>query len=161
LWGSFYRQRGFRSFVGGVTIALAVLVGCLFFGEASLVWARVRQMLGLHAPIFEGLQGVWGMGWAPFYRIPVLTGLLILSLSLTLLPPQKNLGTLLSCSAAIMVGAQLCHGFGGGLFVAWYLPLLLLTIFRPNLEDRIALKVLGGSNRGRGEVIGRPSTEAA
>jgi hypothetical protein len=27
--------------------------------------------------------------------------------------------------------------------MAWYLPLLLLTIFRPNLEDRVALSVLG------------------
>ena len=23
--------------------------------------------------------------------------------------------------------------------MAWYLPLLILTIFRPNLEDRVAL----------------------
>ena len=27
--------------------------------------------------------------------------------------------------------------------MGWYLPLLLLTIFRPNLEDRVALAVLG------------------
>jgi hypothetical protein len=27
--------------------------------------------------------------------------------------------------------------------MAWYLPLVLLTIFRPNLEDRVALSVLG------------------
>ena len=27
--------------------------------------------------------------------------------------------------------------------MAWYLPLMLLTIFRPNLEDRVALSVLG------------------
>ena len=27
--------------------------------------------------------------------------------------------------------------------MAWYLPLALLTIFRPNLEDRVALSVLG------------------
>jgi hypothetical protein len=26
--------------------------------------------------------------------------------------------------------------------MAWYLPLLLLTVFRPNLEDRVALTVL-------------------
>jgi len=28
------------------------------------------------------------------------------------------------------------------LFMAWYLPLLLLTVFRPNLEDRIAQSVI-------------------
>ena len=30
----------------------------------------------------------------------------------------------------------------GGTYMAWYLPLVLLTIFRPNLEDRVALTVL-------------------
>ncbi len=44
-----------------------------------------------------------------------------------------------------MVVTQFWHGYGGGTFVAWYLPLLLLTIFRPNLEDRVALTVLGES----------------
>ena len=27
--------------------------------------------------------------------------------------------------------------------MAWYLPLLLLTMFRPNLEDRVAVSSLG------------------
>jgi len=58
-------------------------------------------------------------------------------------PAQKNLGTLLSCSAAVMLGTQFWHAPSGGLYVAWYLPLLLLTVFRPNLEDRVALSVLG------------------
>ena len=38
---------------------------------------------------------------------------------------------------------QFWHPRGGGLYMAWYLPLVLLTIFRPNLEDRVALLVLG------------------
>jgi hypothetical protein len=29
------------------------------------------------------------------------------------------------------------------MYMGWYLPLLLLTIFRPNLEDRIAVTTLG------------------
>jgi hypothetical protein len=43
-----------------------------------------------------------------------------------------------------MLAAQFWHGYedGGGMYMAWYLPLLLLTIFRPNLEDRIAIAVL-------------------
>ena len=42
-----------------------------------------------------------------------------------------------------MLGTQFWHAHDGGLYVAWYLPLLLLTVFRPNLEDRVALTVLG------------------
>ena len=57
----------------------------------------------------------------------------------------------MSCSAAVMLGVQFWHPGTGGLFMAWYLPLLLLTIFRPNLEDRVALSVLGeGWLPGRG-----------
>jgi hypothetical protein len=73
----------------------------------------------------------------------VLVGFVALAASLALWPPQKNLGTLLSCSAALMVAAQFWHRNEGGLYMAWYLPLALLTVFRPNLEDRVALTVLG------------------
>jgi hypothetical protein len=44
-----------------------------------------------------------------------------------------------------MIAAQFWHGYGGGLYMGWFLPLLLLTIFRPNLQDRIALKVIDAS----------------
>ena len=45
----------------------------------------------------------------------------------------------------MMVAVQFWHGYGvgGGMYMAWYLPLLLMTVFRPNLEDRVALTVLG------------------
>jgi hypothetical protein len=57
-------------------------------------------------------------------------------------PAHKNLGTLMSCSAAVLLGSQFWKAHNGGLFMAWYLPMLLLVIFRPNLEDRVALSVL-------------------
>ncbi|MDO5565974.1 MAG: hypothetical protein Q4G59_04900, partial [Planctomycetia bacterium] len=53
-------------------------------------------------------------------------------------PARKNLATLISCSAIVMLGVQFWIGNQGGLYMAWYLPLLILTIFRPNLEDRVA-----------------------
>ena len=40
---------------------------------------------------------------------------------------------------------QFWHTSSEGVYLAWYLPLLLLTIFRPNLEDRVALSTLGES----------------
>jgi hypothetical protein len=58
---------------------------------------------------------------------------------LAIWPAQKNFGTLLSYSAAVMLASQFWHAHLGGLYMAWYLPLLILTIFRPNLEDRVAL----------------------
>jgi hypothetical protein len=95
------------------------------------------------------LGGIWDTtlgGWSPYYRIPVLlVAFVALASSMALWPAQKNLGTLLSCSAAVMVATQLWHGYSGGTNMAWYIPLVLLTMFRPNLEDRVALTVLGES----------------
>ena len=75
--------------------------------------------------------------------------------TLALWPAQKNLGTLLSCLGAVLVASQFWNGDGGGLYMAWYLPLVLLTICRPNLEDRVAMTVLGdgwGTRRGAGKL---------
>ncbi len=49
----------------------------------------------------------------------------------------------MSGSAALMISTQLWAVYGGGISIAWYLPVLLLSIFRPNLEDHVALSVLG------------------
>ena len=37
-----------------------------------------------------------------------------------------------------MLGVQFWMGNQGGLYMGWYLPLLIQTLFRPNLEDRVA-----------------------
>jgi hypothetical protein len=54
-------------------------------------------------------------------------------------PSRKHLATLMSCSAIILLGIQFWLAHQGGLYMAWYLPLLIITLFRPNLEDRVAL----------------------
>jgi hypothetical protein len=63
-------------------------------------------------------------------------------MSFVVWPAQKNLATLMSCSAALMAAAQFWHGFGGGLFLAWFLPFAILTVFRPNLDYCVALEVV-------------------
>ncbi|MEM9587044.1 MAG: hypothetical protein AAGA03_07155, partial [Planctomycetota bacterium] len=77
--------------------------------------------------------------------LPVIVLFVILSALFATWPAQKNLGSLIACTAAVMVATQFWHSSGGGLYIAWFLPLLLLTIFRPNLQDRIALKVIDGT----------------
>ncbi|MFV1963804.1 MAG: glycosyltransferase family 87 protein [Pirellulaceae bacterium] len=145
LWISFYWQRGLMRFLCGVLVTLFGSVLSLVLVSADFVdfMAKVQGMFGIWLPVMERLQGVWGLGWEPVYRVPVLAAFFAISGAMALWPPEKNLGTLLSCSAAVMVATQFWHGYGGGLYVAWYMPLLLLTIFRPNLEDRVALTVLG------------------
>lgn len=146
LWLGFYWQRGLLRFSVGVVTTLALLIAPLAFTSDSLATfsSQLQEMFGWTSLAPKVLQGFWGFGILnPAYRYPVLVLLVALCVSLALWPAQKNLGTLMSCSAAVMLGTQFWHPHNGGLYMAWYLPLVLLTIFRPNLEDRVALSVLG------------------
>jgi len=147
LWISFYWQRGLARFLTGGGVAIAVMIVSLMFVSKDLesFWHKFQPMFALWIPKTAGLGGIWGLGWDPWYRLPVIAGCGALAGGLAIWPAHKNLGTLLSCSAAMMVAVQFWHGYGvgGGMYMAWYLPLLLMTVFRPNLEDRVALTVLG------------------
>ena len=140
LWCSFYWNRGLKRFVSGVVIMIGILVLTLAFTATDLqrFSEHLLQMFGLRAPTVADPRGIWQF-WNPVFRYPVLAAFVALAFSFTIWPFQKNLATLISGSAAIMVAAQFWHPSDGGIFIAWFLPLLLLTIFRPNLEDRTAL----------------------
>ena len=163
LWFSFYWQRGLMRFAIGIVSMLTLMVLMLAFvsPDAASFWQCIKEMFGLMPPQMSGLSGIWGLDWAPVYRYPVLAAFIALSGSLAIWPAQKNLGTLLSCSAAIMVSTQFWHGYGGGLYMAWYLPLFLLTIFRPNLEDRVALSTLGEGWLPRRRLLGSSGANVA
>ncbi len=148
LWISFYWRRGVWRFTIGVAVMLGLLMMLLSLSGVESLVDHLRTMFGLFKPETKSniLGGIWGLGWNPIWRLPVIVGFVILCSFFAAWPAQKNLGTLIGCSAAVMVGAQFWHGYGGGLYIAWFLPLLLLTIFRPNLQDRIALKVVSDSS---------------
>jgi hypothetical protein len=152
LWLSFYWQRGMKRFLVGALVMVGLLVLALAFvsEDKSMFVAGLKQMFGLRLPpLDKPLAGAWEF-WNPIYRYPILAGHIGLCLSMALWPAQKNLGTLVSYSAAVMLGTQFWHAHSGGLALAWYLPPLLLTIFRPNLEDRVAAAVVKSRGR-RGE----------
>jgi len=141
LWCSFYWDRGVKRFATGFMIAIGALMITMAItaGSPDRFLGHLRQMFGIRWPRLEHLQGIWRLGfWNPVYRIPIIIAFSALAISFIVWPNRKNLGVLISCTAALMVGAQFWQPHEGGMFVAWYLPLLLLTIFRPNLEDRIA-----------------------
>lgn len=146
LWLSFYWQRGVSRFTMGIVAMLLLLALSLAVTAPDLASFshQLRAMFGLWFPRSEGFTGFWSffLGSNAF-RVPILTLFVAFSGGLALWPAQKNLGTLLSCSAAVMLGAQFWHANDGATYLAWYVPLMLLTIFRPNLEDRVALHVIG------------------
>jgi hypothetical protein len=143
LWCGFYWRRGLIRFVMGFVLALVVLVALLAVRSADFgsFLLQFQQMCGFIGLSTEGAVGFWQFH-EPAFRIPVVAAFVALCGSLALWPARKDLGTLLSCSAAVMLGTQFWNAHYGGIYMAWYLPLLVLTIFRPNLEDRLALSAL-------------------
>ncbi len=143
LWCGFYWRRGLIRFsIGAVSALLLLIVLALFAPEQDGSFSsQLAQMFGFMNPMSVARQGFW-QSHEPVFRMPVLAAFIALCGSLAPWPAQKNFGTLLSCSAAVMLSTQFWQAYQGGIHVAWYLPLLLLTIFRPNLEDRVAVSAL-------------------
>src|SRR5262249_5436306 len=82
-------------------------------------------------------RGFWtGVHWAWAYRIPVFVAYLAFLTATVFWPSPKNLSQVLALSAALLIGIQFWYAEQGGVYVLWYLPLLLLLVFRPNLADR-------------------------
>jgi hypothetical protein len=140
LWCGFYWRRGLLRFVLGVALVLLLLVASLALTSSSmeLFFTQLRQMSGWTSLVSDNVSGFWQY-YDLAYRMPVLIAFIVICAGMAIWPPQKNLGTLLGCSAAVMLGTQFWHPYNGGVYMAWYLPLLVLTIFRPNLEDRVAI----------------------
>jgi uncharacterized membrane protein len=141
LWVSFYWDRGMRRFTACFLVTILLCSLSLIFTSVSLsdFWQQLQKMFGFWQPLMEGLQGVWALGWDRVWRLPLLIAFVILSFSFAAWPPVKDIGILLAYSAAVMIAVQFWHGFGGGLFAAWYLPMMLLTIFRTNVAGRTAM----------------------
>jgi hypothetical protein len=153
LWIGFYWQRGLVRFLIGLLsvliLVVLVVLAVHLSGNFEPFAQQFRAMTGRNP------DGFWQFH-EPAYRIPVLAAFVVMCASMALWPAQKNLGTLLACSAAVMLGTQFWHAPNGGIYMAWYLPLLLLTVFRPNLEDRVALTAVS-----EGWTLGRRGRAAA
>ncbi|MEX2317144.1 MAG: hypothetical protein WD669_08330 [Pirellulales bacterium] len=145
LWISFYWHRGLARFVIGLSVMIGLQIAAMAYmtPDMATFFAHLWRMLDVRFLLATdgAAMGAWQF-WHHIYQIPVLAAFVGLTLSLVLWPAQKNLGTLIAYSAAVMLGTQFWYDQTGGLALAWFLPLLLLTIFRPNLEDRLALAVV-------------------
>jgi len=140
LWCAFYWHKGWVRFLIGT--ASAVLAFVLLLLVSSSGWGtfgeQLVHMAGKSAfMIFTRPDGFWTLD-GMFYRMPILATFVVVAIGLMFVPAHKHLATLLSGSALLMLGVQFFQLYQGGLYLSWYLPLLILTVFRPNLEDRTA-----------------------
>jgi hypothetical protein len=139
LWFGYYRGRGAGRFALGFMLASGVSLGLT---ALVLLWnGELRQDLNLtlgqpdwqawKAPRTEGL---WqGSHWA--YRLPVFIAYVAFIVLTMFWPTPRNLAQVIAQSAAVVIGVQFWYADQGGVYVLWYLPLLLLMMFRPNLVD--------------------------
>jgi hypothetical protein len=139
LWCSYYWKRGlFRFLIGTVGIILVFYVLLLFspseFGSYGRQWLN---MIGANNLVLHTPDGIWE-DFSRFYRIPIMVVCVIFCVGVIFWPSRKHLATLMCCATIILVGLQFWQAHQGGLYMAWFLPLLIVTLFRPNLEDRVA-----------------------
>jgi hypothetical protein len=144
VWLSFYRGRGAGRFSGAFALGSGVCLaatGLLLWMDGDLL-SSVESLRSVSAwqpwlaPSAE-MHGFWTeVPWAWAYRLPVFVAYLAFVTMTAFWPAPKNLAHVLALSTAALIGVQFWYADQGGVYVLWYLPLLLLLVFRPNLSDR-------------------------
>lgn len=137
LWFGFFSRRGAARFGFAFLAASAISIGV----TALVLLAAWHTGQGL----VEALNLAYWKPWAPpttesiwtgthwAYRLPLFVLFVGFLVCVTIWPTRKNLSHLIAQSAALLIGVQFWHADHGGRYVLWYLPLLLLMVFRPNL----------------------------
>jgi hypothetical protein len=140
VWLGFYWRRGAGRFAGAFVLSalLSLMIASLYLLEQTNVLATLQSSLKLaewQAWRIPTTDSFWkGIHWA--FRLPVFIAYVAFLTVTFFWPSPKNLAHLLALSAAILIGIQFWYADQGGVYVLWYLPLLLLLVFRPNLADR-------------------------
>lgn len=161
VWLSFYWRRGAGRFASAFLLSTGLSLSLL----ALHLWLQGD----LHSRLGDALalsdwqawreprtEGFWlGVHWA--YRIPVFVVYLALLMWWSFWPAPKNLAHVIALSAALLIGIQFWYADQGGVYVLWYLPLLLLLVFRPNLSERVPPEIHAESDRLKqvGRAVGR------
>lgn len=152
LWGTFYGKRGGLRFGTAVVLTAAVIVSSLLLlsnDSATLL----TQLLGyfplanlpFRSPLLQGEGSGLTAGGPPgfygdsaAYSLPIFVGYLVMLVALTIWPWRKSLAQVITHSAAIVIGTQFWYSQYVGVYVLWYLPLLLLVVFRPLMTNHFA-----------------------
>jgi len=139
-WLSFYWKRGIGRFAGAFALSSGLCLAAIglvlwMAGELPDSLRSALSLSGWQAWREPNTEGFWtGIHWG--YRLPVFIAYVAFLMLTVFWPAPKNLAHLLALSAALLIGIQFWYAEQGGVYVLWYLPLLLLVVFRPNLSDR-------------------------
>jgi hypothetical protein len=138
LWAAYYGRRGAVRFGVAVGLTAIVIVSSLaLLSSDSQVFVRQLRPDLLQYLAGGSTSGFWGK-YEPAYRVPVFVTYAVMLVALTIWPRQKSLAHVITHSAAIVIGTQFWYPEQGGVYVLWYLPLLLLVLFRPQMTNHLA-----------------------
>jgi len=161
LWAVFYGRKGSLRFglSLGAVAALALFAVAMTTSDADSFLNRV-----VHTTNWSFYQLVTdqlpanrvGVGQI-FLRITLAAIFLVMLTAMTVIPRRRNLENLLSNSTALVVAAQLWYPEDVGTYVLWYLPLLLMVMFRPRLDRFMPPEIAGDNSASRA----RPTTTAS
>ena len=138
-WLQFYRGRGASRFAGWFAIGLFAGSILTIFGLSAIgysitdAWraANPGDWIPWKRPESES---IWtGAHWA--YRLPVFVVFAAFVGSTSVWPSCRDFGQLVATSAAVLIGIQFWFADQGGIYVLWFLPLLLVMTFRPSTVD--------------------------
>lgn len=136
LWASFYGRRNAVRFLGSLAAVGCVLVGSLAFTSADIN-SLIQQVLGSidWSVLTLRLQengGFWSDQDIAF-RLPMAAAFFVGLIFVAIWPRKKSLEHLIAASTGIIVATQLWFPQQGGVYLLWYLPLMLVVVFRPRL----------------------------
>ncbi|MCS7270118.1 MAG: hypothetical protein NZ703_03440, partial [Gemmataceae bacterium] len=136
-WWGFYSGRGSGRFLLAYLTALllSTAVPVSIYWLDGSYWRHFVAALHLWDWIpwrVAASEGIWTtVHWA--YRLPVFVVFIALVIASAFWPHPKNLAHQIALNAAILLGLQFWHADCGGVYILWYLPLLILLVCRPNL----------------------------
>jgi hypothetical protein len=138
LWAVFYGRKGALRF--GLSLgAVAALVLMTFaltsettdsFVNKLVMTANwtVYRLFDAASPLPEYAIG------QSYLRITLAAVFFVMLVAMTVIPRKRNLENLLANTTALIVAAQLWYPEDVGAYVLWYLPLMLMVVFRPRLD---------------------------
>jgi len=162
LWASYYGRRGALRFGAALLIVGAIVGGSIAFtvpGQDSFLRHTIGS-IQLESLLFSPPGEPMGF-WADHpasYRTPIIASFFLLLIGLTIWPRRKNLEHLLASSAAVIVATQFWYPVAGLVYLLWYLPLVLVVVFRPRLAhlqlnepagEMMAARSVGGPRTAR------------
>ena len=138
VWAVFYGRRGALRFGLSVFFVAAILAVCLMLTSSDADSFVSKLFTTMNWTVYRLLDETGSSPETPFgqlfVRIPLAALFFVMLTAMTVLPRPRNLENLLANSTALVVAAQLWYPEDIGTYVLWYLPLLLLVVFRPRLD---------------------------